>query len=156
VARIKQQIQQWVVSAWVRTPEGILMLRRSSHFSGLAYGQHLWEPPGGKVEFNESPGFALARELAEETGILLHEDTVPAATCNYLVSSDTYQCHRIHIFYQVTLAKPVVPVLSTEHYAYRYVQKPGDIESLDMIPALKDMVQQCSQHSPSPTSTMKH
>jgi 8-oxo-dGTP diphosphatase len=55
-----------VVALALRDPQGRLLLQRrplQKHHGGL------WEFPGGKVESDENPRFALAREIAEELGI---------------------------------------------------------------------------------------
>ncbi len=57
-----------VVAAVVADPQGrVLVAQRPPH-------KHLalkWEFPGGKIEANESPEAALARELREELGIAI-------------------------------------------------------------------------------------
>jgi 8-oxo-dGTP diphosphatase len=52
----------------------VLLAQRHAHAS---YGG-LWEFPGGKLEENESPGHALAREWLEELGVSV-DDSVPYA-----------------------------------------------------------------------------
>lgn len=57
-----------VVAAAVRDAEGRLLLQQA--LPGKAHeGQ--WEFPGGKVESEENPRFALAREVREELGLML-------------------------------------------------------------------------------------
>ncbi len=56
---------QLVAAAIIHKGGKVLIARRAKkgHFGGL------WEFPGGKVKFNESPQQALRRELFEEFGI---------------------------------------------------------------------------------------
>ena len=55
-----------VVAAALVDNEGRVLLQRRAQGRSMA---GLWEFPGGKVEPNELPEAALARELAEELGI---------------------------------------------------------------------------------------
>jgi 8-oxo-dGTP diphosphatase len=66
-----------VVAAALTQPDGrVLMQQRPV---GKAHAG-LWEFPGGKVEPGEAPAAALARELAEELGIVVDAaDAVPLA-----------------------------------------------------------------------------
>ena len=59
-----------VVAAAIRDQDGRLLLQQA-----LPGKRHagLWEFPGGKVESEETPRFALRREVAEELGIELVE-----------------------------------------------------------------------------------
>jgi 8-oxo-dGTP diphosphatase len=54
-----------VVIAFIHKQSKILITRRAldTHYGGY------WELPGGKVEINETPAFALHRELKEELSI---------------------------------------------------------------------------------------
>jgi 8-oxo-dGTP diphosphatase len=54
-----------VVAAVIRRGGRVLVGRRPA--GGLSPGQ--WEFPGGKIHSGETPGAALARELAEELGV---------------------------------------------------------------------------------------
>lgn len=67
---------QIVVAAALIAPDGkILMQKRRA---GGAHGG-LWEFPGGKIEARESPITALIRELSEELGIVVTQDSlIPA------------------------------------------------------------------------------
>ena len=52
------------VGAVVERDGALLMVRR-----GREPGRHLWSVPGGRVERGETPREAVAREVAEETGV---------------------------------------------------------------------------------------
>jgi len=54
-----------VVIAFIQKQSQILITRRAldTHYGGY------WELPGGKVEINETPAFAINRELKEELSI---------------------------------------------------------------------------------------
>lgn len=66
-----------VVAAALIDGEGRVLLQQRPPGKPMA---GLWEFPGGKIEANESPEAALARELHEELGITLSvEDLRPIA-----------------------------------------------------------------------------
>ena len=85
------------VACWVFNPSGAVLMgqRLSPHGFGT------WAPPGGKLEFGESPAACASRELWEETAIFvpaLHfhyigftQDAFPEScwlTVHYLANSD--------------------------------------------------------------------
>ncbi len=53
------------VGCWIENPDGLFLfgLRLSEHGNGK------WAPPGGHLEFGETPQQCAARETVEETGI---------------------------------------------------------------------------------------
>ena len=69
-------IQQLVVGAVVQHDNDVLLLKRpEADFMG-----GIWELPSGKVENSESLGQSLAREVLEETGLIV----VPAGIVEVL------------------------------------------------------------------------
>lgn len=62
------------VGVWIFNPAGQVLLgkRKSKH------GFDTWAPPGGHLEFGETPQHCAARELLEETGIIIPEHNFSA------------------------------------------------------------------------------
>lgn len=66
-----------VVAAALIDSEGRILLAQRPPGKAMA---GLWEFPGGKIENNEIPEIALARELKEELGIDIHPNTLKPIT----------------------------------------------------------------------------
>jgi 8-oxo-dGTP diphosphatase len=66
-----------VVAAAIVNPKGEILLSCRPAGKPMA---GMWEFPGGKIEANESPEQALVRELREEIGIEVAENTLTPAT----------------------------------------------------------------------------
>jgi len=65
-----------VVAAVIRDPAGRLLLQQA--LPGKPHAG-MWEFPGGKVESDENPRFALRREIAEELALALDEGAMAPA-----------------------------------------------------------------------------
>ncbi len=66
-----------VVAAALTNEHGAFLLQRRPEGRAMA---GLWEFPGGKVEFGETPELALVRELNEELGIDVAVDSLHPIT----------------------------------------------------------------------------
>jgi len=81
-----------IVAAWRVGPSGpeVLLTRRPGH----VHLGGLWELPGGKVEPSETPIAAAARELLEETRLIVAEsDLVPLATAMHDYADRSVRLH---------------------------------------------------------------
>jgi len=63
----------FAVKALIPDGDLILIVRRSER----ARGHHgLWELPGGRLEFGETPEEAIVREVREEAGLEIRESVI--------------------------------------------------------------------------------
>ena len=87
----------------------------------------MWEFPGGKIEADETPRQALAREIEEELACEIEVgDEVTTTTYDYdfgIVTLTTFYCRLIS----------GTPTL-TDHSEVRWL-KPGELDSLEWAPA---------------------
>jgi 8-oxo-dGTP diphosphatase len=63
------------VGVVVRLGRQILLVRRHG-----AHGAGTWSPPGGNLDFGESPADCAAREVEEETGVRIASPTFAGVT----------------------------------------------------------------------------
>jgi 8-oxo-dGTP pyrophosphatase MutT (NUDIX family) len=94
----------------------MLMLRRSQTHPTLAGHPDL---PGGLIEQDEEPGLAVAREILEETGLVL---TATSQQILYAGAEMSENENRIRFLYVIRLneEKPAV-VISWEHESYEWI-----------------------------------
>ena len=81
------------IGCWIFNPAGhvLLGLRLSPH------GYGTWAAPGGKTEYDEMPKHCAARELREETGIIIPEEKFHLVG----ITSDIYpDSHYITLHYR--------------------------------------------------------
>jgi len=100
----------------VKFKKQILLLHRTEDVD-------VWEAPGGKIRYGESPKNAALRELKEETGLKIKDAKL------FSVGSTTYSnIMQIPIFYLVEMKiKPEIKI--KEHVAYRWFSL-NDIKKL--------------------------
>ncbi len=125
---LKRPVWIPVVTGLIRKGDKVLVGQRPV---GHTLAGH-WEFPGGKIEKNESPEQALARELNEELGI---EAEVGALK---LASSHTYGDTGIMIlFYEVLVWKGEPKAVP--HMELRWIE-PSELKTLNIPDANKKIL----------------
>lgn len=121
--------------------KGELLAARRTHPAELA-GQ--FELPGGKVEGDEEPRVALAREILEELGANIDIDQEPF--CTSKVQRGFRRTKSTFLFYRAHLNGPR-PLRSTDHDALVWLPQQFLISGVDWIDvdraaiaALKELV----------------
>jgi 8-oxo-dGTP diphosphatase len=120
-----------VARALVESGDGRVLLVRRAAWDTLP-GK--WELPGGKVDRGERVQRALARELEEETGLMLAD--ARRISCRELISP---RGRRIREHVYVASAIGTV-TLSDEHDAYAWVDSPDELDLTDSAAAAFSLV----------------
>jgi mutator protein MutT len=124
------KIDVTVVRALIESGGRTLLVRRAAWDS--LPGR--WELPGGKVDRGEPRLEALAREVEEETGLML-------ASARLLNTREMLSPRGRTVREYVFAATTVGAVsLSREHDAHRWVQTPGDLRLTDSAAAAFSLV----------------
>lgn len=101
----------------------ILMLKRSQH---KKFMPNMWEIPGGKVEYGETPEEALKREIFEETALKVEADK-PYYVWSYVQDAETFY---IEIDYVVRCSKiSGIQLSEKEHNKYQWAAKNDALET---------------------------
>lgn len=104
-----------------------------------------WEFPGGKVEENESPEHALARELHEELGINVAPDALEPF---WFLSHDYMEEYGFHLIMPVYLCRQWSGQPEALEHAEIIWKHPSQMHELDMIEADAELIARLSQHLP--------
>jgi ADP-ribose pyrophosphatase YjhB (NUDIX family) len=103
------------VRAVVRDAEGGVLLVRHSYIPG-------WHLPGGGVERGETAATALARELREETGVVLAGAPVLYGLFH---NAGAFEGDHVAVFLVPDWARPSIPVPSAEIRAAEFFAMDG-------------------------------
>ena len=114
-----------VAKALVRNSEGLYLVLYRSNTHPLFPG-HI-DFPGGEVKPEEIPEAAVAREIQEETGLLVDPNKLKK------LFAKQYQ-QTTHMLFEAKLAEPdAKAALSWEHKDYRWIT-PEELKSLPKFP----------------------
>ena len=104
------------VKALICRDDKYLFLRRALTFRD---GTQEWDIPGGRIEPAEALHVALAREVLEETGLVL-DDTEVLLTAQDIFVPDS-DVHVVRLTYRATATGTVV--ISDEHDGYKWMTR---------------------------------
>ena len=114
-----------VAKALVRNSKGLYLVLYRSNTHPLFPG-HI-DFPGGEVEPEEIPEVAVAREIQEETGLLVNSKKLKK------LFTKQYQ-QTTHMLFEAKFTEPDAKIaLSWEHKGYRWIT-PEELKSLPKFP----------------------
>lgn len=114
------------VRAIIKQDDKVLLLRRSG---GNPKYEHLFELPGGKVDFGEDPKATLQREVTEETG--LEVLTLQLSDVYSTLDAEDPQKQYISLVFWVGVQGDQHVVVSSEHDKYTW-KKVSEIQLNDV------------------------
>lgn len=125
--------------AVIVSPQGMILLVRDAGVGDHTHHNGKWDVPGGRMEANESPLEALAREVREEIGF---EIDITLARPFYVnmwgVGGDVVNNPVIGIYYIVPSSQTEV-ALSSEHSEFQWVDPRLPLAE-DLASNLKGMI----------------
>ena len=111
---MKQRVR---VVGIIKTEEGVLILKRSrSRNEASAF----WELPTGKINFGEQPEEAMARSLAEYTGLIVKSLKVKDVV-TFLALEGASRMSNLYIIYEVTVNSKT-PTPHNRYSAYKFIK----------------------------------
>lgn len=120
--------QQVSVAALISKQSKLLVVRRSQKEKFLP---GVFELPGGKIEFGESPADAVVREVKEETGLRVTSSQL--TTARSYMSKGNMQ-HNVELFYLVSVDESTKVTISDAHDEYRWVMQ-EELAALGLPPS---------------------
>lgn len=83
-------------SAWIESPDGILMMQRGGRTGTAKNGYGKFALPGGWLDFGETPSEAAVRETLEETGLVV-EAVDEMKSISFIADDLSFQCIDINV-----------------------------------------------------------
>jgi len=101
--------QGFASAACIIKNKKILLLHRIKNYD-------VWELPGGKIEFGESPEEAAVREAKEETGLIVK--SLGLITISSEITPQKH--HHIWFYYKCKILKGKIKIGDGEHKEYNW------------------------------------
>lgn len=112
---MKQRIR---VVGLIQNEEGVLVFKRSR---GRSESPVFWELPTGKIKFGEQPEEAMARSLAEYTG-LTADNLVLKDVITFLAPEGASQLSNLYIVYELGINGAIKPSPKDRYTAYKFIK----------------------------------
>ena len=112
---MKQRIR---VAGIIRNADGVLVLKRNR---GRSEAPVFWELPTGKILFGEQPEEAMARALAEYTGLSVTSIRLKDVV-TFLALEGASQLSNLYIIYELQVAEGEKPAPRERYTAYKYIK----------------------------------
>ncbi|MBO4812644.1 reverse transcriptase-like protein [Candidatus Saccharibacteria bacterium] len=112
---MKQRIR---VVGIIRNSEGVLVFKRNR---GRSESPVFWELPTGKIKFGEQPEEAMARSLAEYTGLVASSIRLKDAI-TFLAPEGSSQLSNLYIVYELGVDGDAKPEPRDRYTAYKYIK----------------------------------
>lgn len=131
----------WVVGAIIfqepisEISPKLLLLKRASHETAFP---NLWELPGGGIEIHdETVAHAVAREVLEETSLVVHDIIAEIKPMTWESKTRT----NIRLNYVVNVQPMVMVKLNPDEHSNWVWAEEGDVEALEMTLEMREVVQ---------------
>ncbi len=112
---MKQRIR---VVGIIKNEDGVLVFK---HNRGRSESPVFWELPTGKIKFGEQPEEAMARSLAEYTGLTATSVRLKDVI-TFLAPEGSSQLSNLYIIYELGIDNNVKPTPKDRYTAYKYVK----------------------------------
>ena len=112
---MKQRIR---VVGIIRNENGVLILKRNR---GRSETPVFWELPTGKIKFGEQPEEAMARSLADYTGLTARTITL-RDVITFLALEDSSRLSNLYIVYEITTNPDKKPSPRDRYTSYKYIK----------------------------------
>ncbi len=112
---MKQRIR---VVGIIKNEEGVLIFKRNR---GRSEAPVFWELPTGKIKFGEQPEEAIARSLAEYTGLVANSIQIKDVI-TFLALEGSSRLSNLYIIYEIGINGEVKPTPQDRYTSYKFIK----------------------------------